>query len=393
MTANKKTVVIFKRKLLAVSETFIRDQAIALAQTKSWKPILLARKKDKNGITIPVVDQIYASNKLAFLEELFFIFNLPFLDLRRKLIKLNPDLLHIHFGTQAVKYWPTFRTLNIPILITLHGADINLYKSYWEKGKKGFAGRFYPKRLINLANQPNVLFIAVSEAIKKRAIEYGIPESKIKVSYIGTDTSIFPPSKCPLPQRPNKILFIGRFVDKKKPDALIKAFVDVKKIIPDARLDMIGTGPLLSSCKSLAKEFELDINFLGNLTSEQVSQALQDTKVFCLPSVTAESGDAEGFGIVLLEAMASGVPCITSARGGAGEGVINNETGICFTENNISELTDGLVKILSDSTLAERFSKAGIERVTSLFDNRITSQHLISIYDQQTEICGNQIPC
>ena len=382
MASQKKTVVIFKRKLLAMSETFIRNQAIALHNSGTWKPILLARKKDKKGIEIPSVEQIYTPSKVGFLEELFFLFNWPFFGLRKKLKQINPNLIHIHFGTQAVKFWPTFKTLNIPTLITLHGADINLYKEYWKNGGKGLAGKFYPKRLLQLSQHPNTFFIAVSEAIKKRAIEYGVPEEKIKVSYIGTDITRFKPIGVPLLQRENRILFIGRFVEKKQPDALIKAFLKVKENIPDAELDMIGNGPLLEPCKALAKKHNLNINFLGSLNSEQVALVLSETKVFCLPSVTAKSGDAEGFGIVLLEAMASGVPCITSARGGAGEGVIDGETGICFEENDIESLSLGLIKILSNPELAEQFSKSGLKRVQSFFDNRITSRHLTSIYDE-----------
>lgn len=380
--STKKTVVIFKRKMLAVSETFIRDQALALQQSETWRPILLARKKDKNGIDTPEVDQFYAPSKVSFLEELFFLFNWPFWGLRRKLQQLNPQLLHIHFGTQAVKFWPTFKALDIPTFITLHGADINLYKEHWESGKKGIAGRFYPQRLLKLSKHPNVFFIAVSEAIKQRALEYGIPENKIRASYIGTDINRFTPKGLSISQRQNKILFIGRFVEKKSPSSLITAFARIKESIPDAELDMIGTGPLLESCKDLANSLKVNVNFLGNLNSEQVAQVLSTTKVFCLPSITAKSGDAEGFGIVLLEAMASGVPCITSARGGAGEGVVDGETGICFDENDTDALASGLSQILTDKQLAERFSEAGLSRARTLFDNRVTSKHLTTVYDE-----------
>lgn len=378
----KKRVIIFKRKLLAVSETFIRDQAIALKDSKAWLPILLARKKDKNGIDIPSVQQVYAPMKLSFLEDLFYLFNWPFLGLRKKLKTLQPDILHIHFGTQAVKFWPTFKTLNIPTLVTLHGTDINLYKEYWHSGKKGLAGRFYPERLLTMARHPNVHILAVSEAIKKRAIEYGIPENKITVSYIGTDTSRFKPSTTPIGQRDNKILFVGRFIENKGPDLLIRAFTAVQKKIPDAQLVMIGEGPLKQSCTNLANELQVNVNFLGAQSSSEIARQLDTSKAFCLPSITILNGASEGFGIVLLEAMASGVPCITSARGGAGEAVVNNETGICFAERDTAALANGLITILSNNELAERFSVEGIKRVQALFDNKITSQHLTDIYDK-----------
>ena len=77
------------------------------------------------------------------------------------------------------------------MLVTLHGYDININRGWWEAGYGGPAMRNYPKRLLELASHPRVSFIAVSEAIRRRAISYGIPEEKITVRYIGVDTSKF----------------------------------------------------------------------------------------------------------------------------------------------------------------------------------------------------------
>lgn len=385
MSENKKTVLIYKRKMLAVSETFIRDQAIAINTSDAWKPVLFAQKKDKNGITVPGIEQVYKLAPFNFMKDVLAIFNTPYPSLRKAIKCINPDLIHIHFGTQAVDIWPTFKALNLPTIVTLHGTDINLYKSYWESGKKGLAGKFYPARLLAMAKHPNVHIVAVSEAIKKRAIEYGVPADKITVSYIGIDTEKFKPNDTPVSQRSDSILFIGRFIENKGPDLLIRAFAQVQKKLPNAELIMVGEGPLLNDCKILAKSLNANVTFAGKQSSSEIAHMLGNVKAFCLPSKTISSGASEGLGMVLLEAMASGVPCITSARGGAGEAVINNKTGLCFKENDLEALSNQLLTLLTDNKLLEKFAAAGLERAQSVFDNRKTTPKLLQLYNSALE--------
>jgi glycosyltransferase involved in cell wall biosynthesis len=103
--------------------------------------------------------------------------------------------------------------------------------------------------------------------------------------------------------------------------------------------------------------------------------------VLCLPSITARNGDAEGFGLVLLEAQACGVPVVTSARGGATDGMINGVTGLAFDEGDVTALTGHLVKLLTDDTMAMAMSRAGPEFVAAKFDLRRCTADLEDLYD------------
>ena len=121
----------------------------------------------------------------------------------REVAALNAQrasLLHIHFGTEAVSIWPGARRLGIPVLVTLHGFDINTHRSSWEQGNAGAANRLYPRRLLKLSRSDNVSFHAVLEAIRRRAIEFGLPPEKIVVSHLGVDTAKFTPDGLPLSQ-------------------------------------------------------------------------------------------------------------------------------------------------------------------------------------------------
>ncbi len=173
--------------------------------------------------------------------------------IKRSLEAEAPCLVHAHFGPDALDAWPLARALNLPMLVTLHGYDINTYRDWWEAGKGGPAMRTYPRRLLNLAEQPGVGFVAVSEAIRQRAIEFGIPGQKITVNYIGIDTSKFTPGGIPIAQRPPHVLFVGRLVEKKGCRYLIEAMSTVQREVPGARLIVVGDGPLRQSLEQLAQ--------------------------------------------------------------------------------------------------------------------------------------------
>src|SRR5690606_11430707 len=190
---------------------------------------------------------------------------------------------------------------------------------WWISGRGGLRRRVYPKRLLQMARDPAVRFIAVSESILQRAIQYGIPRNKISVHHIGIDTEKFKAGGLPTAQRGRQILFVGRMVQKKAPQLMVRVFARIKSTVPDATLTMIGDGPLMKETRELARDLGAQVDFRGACSSQEVMEHMHQARVLCLPSVRAANGDAEGFGMVLLEAQACGVPVVTSAQGGAVE--------------------------------------------------------------------------
>jgi glycosyltransferase involved in cell wall biosynthesis len=377
----RKRVIVFKSELLRDSEVFIREQVRSYAR---WKPVLAgfhpAGNLDLSGLELDFLGDKSPSRWNYRARMILRELNISPPGVLRRLKRWGPSLLHIHFGIELVSIWPTARSLGVPILTTLHGLDVNISDASW--GKERFPDRLYPRRLAAIAADPRVYFIAVSDSIRESAIDRGIPASKVFRQYIGVDVSRFSPGGQPILKRNRRILYVGRMVEKKGGNILIEAFANVRKHVSDAELVMIGDGPLLEEFKQLAQRLQLPVIFYGSLRSDQVKEQMDEARVFCLPSITAKNGDAEGFGLVLLEAQACGLPVVTSARGGATEGIRHGATGFAFPESDIHALESALLRLLSDDNLAESMAKEARVFVESNFDIGRCTAALEDLYDQ-----------
>lgn len=375
-----KRVAVFRASLLPISETFIRDQVTALG---SWDPVLVGLWETEVALGTPGIPReiVQAGHRST---EWRFLLARPLPPLVKKFRQLGVSLVHAHFGPDALRAWPSVKAARLPLLVTLHGYDITIRREWWEAGHAGWAMRLYPRRLLRMARHPLVRFVAVSEAIRQRAIEYGIPEDKIDVAHIGVDTARFQPGGVPLAQRSRRILFVGRMVEKKAPVLMIRAFAKVREQLADAELAMIGAGPLLEEARRSAEELNVPVEFLGVRSSDEVLHEMHRARVLCLPSVTAGNGDAEGFGLVLLEAQACGVPVVTSAIGGASEGLLEGRTGYAFREGALDDMVAKLTRLLTDADLASTASAAAAHFVAGSFDIQNCSRRLEHIYESHS---------
>ncbi len=387
-SAPRKKVLVYKSQLLPYSETFIREQTRCL---ESWRGILVGDQVMEKGLSLDGLDVRVLGKKNRVVRKLVNTVNelldRPSRSALSQLRKEDAQLLHIHFATEAVRIWPLIRALQLPTLVTLHGFDINVYREYWEAGGGGRQLKRYPERLLELANYEKIHFLAVSEAIKKSAIEYGIPEHKISVSYIGIDTDQFVPGPIPMAER-KQVLFVGRMVEKKGCEYLLNAFADIQDACPESELLIVGNGPLEASLKAIAEARGVRARFLGALPSEQIRTLLGSARVLCMPSITAENGDAEGLGIVLLEAQSSGVPVITSARGGALEGIQHGKTGFAHEEKDVEAIKGYLKEIPLNDELAIAFGIAAREHCVNNMNIKSCMRVLEGYYDTYSRAFG-----
>lgn len=368
--SRRKSVIVYSNELLPYSETFIYEQARAL---KSWTPLLLGEKASMLGLDLtPLHHQVLENPQTSWWLR----------SACRRLRRIGmPDprgvtmarsfgasLVHAHFGTSAVEIAPLARHLKLPMVVTLHGYDVTIRRDWWEAGNAGSRARRYPEKLLRLASREDVTFLAVSQSILEAAVGFGLPRHKIKVRYIGVDTTRFRPAAPPLVSRPKRILFVGRFVEKKGVAYLIQAFASVREEIPDAELVLAGDGPLRRELECLAKKMDVPVKFLGVCNNDQVRCLMESSRLLCLPSISASNGDSEGLPMVIMEAQACGLPVITSATGGRDEGISNGVTGISFPERNVAALSNCLIALLRNDDVLSAYGAAARTHAISNFD-------------------------
>jgi glycosyltransferase involved in cell wall biosynthesis len=176
------------------------------------------------------------------------------------------------------------------------------------------------------------------------------------------------------------VLFVGRFVEKKGLDVLLAAWPAVVAAVPEARLRLLGFGPLEDLARSGGPSVEVE---LGQ-TSEravQLRRALQRARAVVTPSRTAGNGDAETLLLVNLEAQASGRPVVTTRHGGIPEYVDEDKTALIVPENDADALAAALIRVLTDDELAARFATAG-PAFTAPLDLAQTAARVDDLYDE-----------
>jgi len=179
-----------------------------------------------------------------------------------------------------------------------------------------------------------------------------------------------------------RILFVGRLVERKGVDDLIRAFHLLLRELPDVELEVVGDGPEAARLKRLARVLGVEgrVRFLGELSGQSLYERYSECDVFCMPSKTLE-GDVEGFGIVFLEAGLFGKPSVGTWSGGIPEAVVHNQTGLLVREGDVAGLKDALKVLLVDRELARRLGENAQRRVLMEFSWRRATERLLEIID------------
>lgn len=199
-------------------------------------------------------------------------------------------------------------------------------------------------------------YIAVSNATKQRLVEQGIKSRKISVVHNGVDLDLM--SRIKTRQIPNSISTSARLIKGKRLDVLIKAIGELKKSIPKIQLTIHGVGEEQANLESLIKKLGLqkNVTIKGKIQKfEDVLKMRQRHKVFCLPS------EVEGFGMVVVEAMALGVPAVVTDIPVLKEITKNGTGGALFKAGDHKDLAEKLKKLLTDTKLYSKKSKEALK--------------------------------
>jgi glycosyltransferase involved in cell wall biosynthesis len=352
------TVAIFRKRLLSYSETFIADQGQLLP---TFRPLFCGYREDPSGL------KMLENATTLLLDDYSRLPSLSKLMLRQgfkggsawleAIASHAPALIHAHFfndGLDAVKIG---QRLKLPVITTVHGHDITKHEN---------------------ASQSPDRIIAVSDFIAEQALARGCPEHKLLQHYIGIDLEKFTQPKNET-EEPT-LLFVGRLVEKKGCTYLLQAMERLKPRFPDLRLTIIGEGDLKPALQQEALSRQLNIDFAGTASAVEIRQQLARCWLFVAPSITAASGDAEGLGMVFLEAQALQTPVVSFRSGGLVEAVVEGETALLSEEKDVAGLAQNITDLLENQSLRHNMGKAGRERVEQHFDVRKQCAKLESIY-------------
>lgn len=375
-------VLIYKNKMLPYSQTFVRAQAEALI---NFQPHYLGLRKIQ-GLALPEDRSYFLSNG-----SLWGKVN-EWVSLKRglkgqgfkHLNHLKPALIHAHFGRDGAAVLPLAKTLKIPLIVTFHGFDAT---TQIHQGEDSLHQKIFAQRFQALQQGTN-RFIAVSHFIKEKLLARGYSEDKVTVHYIGIDTSVFKPDLA-FNKREPIVLFVGRLVEKKGCEYLIRAVSSIQAQRPDVKCIIIGDGVLRPKLEGQAKERLRNYQFLGKQPPDIVKAWMQKARVFCVPSITAQSGDAEGFGLVFTEAQSMGLPVVSFASGGIPEAVAHEKTGFLAPEKDGDRLAQYLYELLTNPELWNTLSHQGMEYVEKHFNLRKQTVLLENLY--QTTISSSMI--
>jgi colanic acid/amylovoran biosynthesis glycosyltransferase len=376
-TALRPTVVVFCDHLLYPSETFIRAQGQALRRFSA----VYAGSRRVRGLDLPTESTytISSGDTIGRIREMLFKLFGTAPTLVQKLRSLGPVLMHAHFGPDGLRALPLAQRLGLPLLVTFHGSDATATDIRFAKATYGYRRYLVKKEVLQRGAS---MFIAVSEFVKNKMLEQSFPAEKVFVHYTGVDTKLFSPVGSgdePI------VLFVGRLVERKGADYLIRAMAEVQKERPEIELVVIGDGPLRLDLERQAKDSLRRYRFVGVQNPETVREWMGRAAVFSLPSVKTCSGEEEAFGMVVAEAAAMQKPVVAFASGGIVEAVQHGDTGLLAPERDWRTLAEHLSLLMNDSVLRHKFGARGRQRVLRLFDLDAQTNVLEKHYERLIE--------
>ncbi|MBI2613549.1 MAG: glycosyltransferase family 4 protein [Candidatus Levybacteria bacterium] len=287
------------------------------------------------------------------------------------------DIVHSHwilpqgfFGVIA-KY-----IFKIPLIVTIHGSDIfalkklNLIKSF--------------------VLRKSTIVTANSTATQREAYAVSSNSNPLLIPE-GVDLNVFNSKKRDLQWRKKMnnndqiIIAVGRLIKWKGFDYLIKAMPKILKKFPKVKLVIVGSGPEEMNLKKIVEFLGLDKNvvFLKNVSHDKLSVMYASSDIFVSPSITNEaSGEKEALGIVIIEAIASGIPVVASNSGGIRDTVDGKSTGFLAKEKDPDDIAQKTTDLLSNLKIRREIIKKGLRHVEKRYSWDILAKKYSDLYEK-----------
>ncbi|MBM4065603.1 MAG: colanic acid biosynthesis glycosyltransferase WcaL [Planctomycetes bacterium] len=285
------------------------------------------------------------------------------------------DIIQCHFGPNGILA-VILRNIGVvegKIVTTFHGYDISSYIK--KNGNDVYE---------NLFGEGDI-FLPISERWKNTLIELGCDERKIFVHRMGIDTSKFLFS--PRNHRENgkvRLLTICRLVEKKGVRYAVQAVAKVLGRYPNLEYKIAGDGPLKIQLEDLIKELNIqdNVKILGWKNQEEIVELLKDTDILIAPSITGTDGEQEGIPVALMEALAQGLPVLSTQHSGIPELIQDGESGFLVREGDVDALAERLEFFLVHPEIWSKMGRAGREHAEKYYNIDTLNDRLVGLYQE-----------
>ncbi len=294
--------------------------------------------------------------------------------------RANVHHVHVHFANRAAHTALFLKEISgIPFSVTAHGQDF----------MKDLGSDDLLREICAAAE-----FVAAETDYSRDLLRQRCPASAAKIHrvYNGIDLERFSMLRCDTarpavaPYHIPQIVSVGRLVTFKGFDDLIDACAELQRRGADFICEIIGDGPLREMLQAKIERLDLSsrVHLLGSLSQNAVLEKLQAADLFALASTTDAQGATDIFPTVILEAMASARPVVSTRLAGIPELVLDGDTGILVSPGDASALTEALQRLVYDREVRLRYGRAGRARIEQHFQIENTVAPLLKLLEAAT---------
>lgn len=342
-------------------ENYIKVLAEAQAAEGHQVTVLVCATGHRSGVTSDHGVTIYRAARLTTVASMPLSLLQPL-----QLAKLQADIIHLHapYPLGEISTWLFKR--RIPWVMTYHSDVVR---------QRGWL-RLYAPLLRRILRRVDRILVTSPRYLETSKWLRPVRERCV-VSPLGVDHHRFHPPETPY-LGPPRLLFVGRLRYYKGLDTLLRAL----PLLPgEVALEIVGNGPMLTEWQTLATRLGVAsrVHFRGEVSDDALPDVYRHATIFVLPA----NARAEAFGTVLLEAMASGLPCVTTEVGSGTSWVVqDNVTGYVVPPAQPEALAHALRTLLADAELRQRMGRAARERVEAEFTQDAMVARVLTIYQE-----------
>lgn len=382
-----KKVLHFIRKNSQLKSSFIQNQIVNHIDFEPTVIFRETRDKEYDGgfaenisRDIPLIN--LGEDETPFERRLFRIFKQLSRRQKQKLLDIvtgmNPDILHFHYGTDAAIFLKSLQPLEIPKVVSFYGYDSSSFlKRFFGLGKIHLQKHVYP--------YADMVF-AMSPDMKNDIVASGCPGEKVLLHYYGTDVWRFRQEHDYINHEGCRFLIISGLVPQKGHMFILKAISRARQINKRISLTIVGEGPLRDDIETFVRQNELSrvVAIPGPVVygSNAHQRYFSEHDVFIHPSVTDVNGDKEGIPGAIVEAMAAGLPVISTRHAGIPYIISNEQTGLLVDEWDIDALEKAMLRLAESSDLRKRIGLEAQKHALANLDLKKKEIELERIYTE-----------